>query len=407
MISAPALPLPAMIETLGIFLILASVRNVRLVAPPENLSILCQDGINIAYWNHSGSARNVLFSVNIIRFSDGKSVFDSNTSEHHINISDDTTPMVDVYYFNLTAWEGDIRSVDVRKDFSYARDYEGPEITSCFMDVPSLNIMIETNGIKFSFPHPQYKQKKKKMFYTVHTTHDERKLDLQCPPEDKVCHGQIQLSVDSIEKCTTLEVEGAIGGILYKTSKEVCNPVPEKGPWPIYLFVVVCVIVLATLVGILLGAQKVIKTVIERSSYYVPVSLRPRRTPGAPCILQPEFTISSCAQTGSTSLFQSPEDSPAESPTIIPPDGCPEKTFFRIPARAPSSDDQPGDGYEARLKDDLEPEPQPQRECYEGSDDDDGYMHRERIPDTSESTHSSVIDIEIAPEDQVSGYGPR
>ncbi|XP_062375057.1 uncharacterized protein LOC134063529 [Sardina pilchardus] len=389
---------------LRIFLILVSVRNVMLVAPPENLTILCHNGINIAYWNHSGSSTDVLFSVKVTGYMDGETIFNSTTSEHHINMSNDTVPRGDdAYFFSLTAWEGLNSSAEVYKDFSYASDYDYAAI-HCFMALPSLNLMIETDGIKFSFAHPQYKQNA--IYYTVNTTHD--KHELECSLVDEVCHGQIQLSVDSIEQCTTLEVEGASGGIRYKTSKEVCIQVPENGPWPIFLSVVICVIVLVTLVGMLLGAQKMIKTVIERSSHYVPVSLRPRRTPGAPCILQPEVTVSSCAQAGSTPLLQLPEDSPVETSTVIPLDGCPEETHFRLPSPARSSDDQPGDSYEARLKDDLEPEPRPQHERDDGSDD-DGYMQRARISDTSESSHSSVFEIEfeIAPEDLVSGYGPR
>lgn len=44
------------------------------------------------------------------------------------------------------------------------------------------------------------------------------------------------------------------------------------GSWPIFLCVVICVIALATLVGILLSARKFIKSLIEQSSSFVPVS---------------------------------------------------------------------------------------------------------------------------------------
>ena len=44
------------------------------------------------------------------------------------------------------------------------------------------------------------------------------------------------------------------------------------GSWPIYLLVVSCIMVLVTLVGILLGARKVVKTMIERASVMMPVS---------------------------------------------------------------------------------------------------------------------------------------
>ncbi|KAG5266507.1 hypothetical protein AALO_G00232860 [Alosa alosa] len=399
--------------------ILATVGMVKLVEPPDNVSIFCQNGTNIAYWNHSGPD---LYLVTIKSYNDGETRFQGRISHRHIDMSSVTPPENDVYILDLVAMDGSNISDRVEVTFGYSSDLHSD--VTCFMDFPTVNITAETDRIMFSFDNPlevvdddsnysndgydgyieqnatgEYLNEDGKFYYTVYTTHDEKRLDFECPLEAVVCYGELLF-----RNCTILELEGNIDGVRYKYSKDICNIVPEKGSWPIYLILVISIIVPVSLVFIILCTRKLtIKTFL---SAHMPDSLKPSQVPGAPGLLKPEFTVSSCAQTGSTPLLQSPVDSPAESPTIIPPDGCPEKTHFRIPARAPSSDDQPEDGYEARLKDGLEPEPQPQRECYEGSDD-DGYMQRERIPDTSESTHSSVIDIEIAPEDQVSGYGHR
>lgn len=90
--------------------------------------------------------------------------------------------------------------------------------------------------------------------------------------------------------------------------------------------------------------------------------------------------------------------SPTESATVIPTESCPERTHFPIPAPAHFSGDQLGDDYDAVKP---EPEPQPQIE------DDDGYMQRERVIDTLDSSSVNDIAIEIAPEDHITGYGPR
>lgn len=415
--------------------ILAIVGMVKLVEPPDNLTILCHNGSNIAYWNHTEADS---FLVTIKNYNHDKTLFQDHISHRHIDMSSVTPPEEDQYTLYLKAKDGSNISAEVQVSFTYSSELIS-EVT-CFMDFPTVNVTVETDRIMFSFEKPpkmdnnyydnstvqddmydpdmydpeddnteddnteydntEYDVSSHYTFdYTVYTTHDEKRLSFECPPEDRVCHGELLF-----RNCTILELEGNIKGVRHKYSKDICNIVPEKGPWPIYLFSVISIIVLVLLVFILLGTRKLaIKTFL---SSHLPESLRPSERPGASCLLQPECTISSCAQTGNTPLLQSPDDSPAESPTIIPPEGCPEETHFPIPARAPSSEDQPGDGYEARLKDNLEPEPQPERERYEGSDD-DGYMQRERITDPSESIHSSVIDIEIAPQDRVSGYGPR
>lgn len=137
--------------------------------------------------------------------------------------------------------------------------------------------------------------------------------------------------------------------------------------------------------------------------YVLQRSLNSTRFSGSPKLLQPEPTITCHAETGSASLLQTPEDTPTDPTTVIPTESCPERTHFPIVAPTSSSGNQLGDGYEARIKNDFEPELQPQ---IEGSDD--GYMQRQRITDTPDiSSVSDIVEIEIAPEDFASGYGPR
>ncbi|XP_062375315.1 interferon gamma receptor 1-like [Sardina pilchardus] len=399
--------------------ILAIVGIVKLVEPPYNVTILCHNGTNIAYWNHTGADS---FLVTIENYNYGETLFQDHISRRHIDMSSVTPPKDDTYILSLKAKDGSNISDEVQVSFTY-----GSELISdvkCFMDFPrAVNVTVRTDQIMFSFDNPlilidyyidhdndtdddYYPENSDpdpdpdpKFHYKVYTTHDEKQLEFECPPEAPVCHGELQFI-----NCTTLEIEGNIDHIRHKYSKDICNIVPEKGSWPIYLSLVIGIIAVVLLVFIFLCTRKLaIKTFL---SSHLPESLKPREG-GTSGVLQPENI-----GTGNTPLLQSPKDSPPETPAIIltpddpAPDSCPEQTHFPIPARAPSSDDQPGHGYEARLKDNLEPDPQPEREHYEGSDD-DGYMQRERITDTSESIHSSVIDIEIAPEDRVSGYGTR
>ena len=128
-------------------------------------------------------------------------------------------------------------------------------------------------------------------------------------------------------------------------------------------------------------------------SFFVQGSLKSKPVAGSQCILQPESSVASQVQTGCTPLLQSPEDSPDVTPTAVTPSSCQEKTHFRIPAPATSSEDQPGDGYEARLK--AEPHPQLRPQGCDVSND-DGYMQRTRITNnTSDSPRSSLV-IEIS-----------
>ncbi|XP_031435169.1 uncharacterized protein LOC105898158 [Clupea harengus] len=414
-----------MIETIRLFqlvLILEGVSNVRMVAPPDNVTILCQNGRNIAYWNHTGPSLDpVLFSVAIKGYWDGATLIQSNTSEHHIDMSLATPPTKKgIYIFTLAACDGSSVSDEVDVIFSYDRDFSSD--VACFMDLPRPNVTVGTNLVKFGFENPasalvpvdegepydyegnytEGHDEEEVQFYYVVYINNEKQLDFECSPVAEICYGEILRSADS-GNCA-LEIEGYLDAVRYKSSTNICNSASEKGSWPIYLLVVSCIMVLVTLVGILLGARKVVKTMIERASVMMPGSLKSKPVAGSQCILQPESSVASQVQTGCTPLLQSPEDSPDVTPTAVTPSSCQEKTHFRIPAPATSSEDQPGDGYEARLK--AEPLPQLRPQGCDVSND-DCYMQRARITNnTSDSPRASVV-IEIAPGDSVSGYGPR
>lgn len=391
-----------------ILCILTKAATASLVAPPDNVTIVCQNGTNIAYWNYTGSSA-VEFSVMVNSYRDGKILFQTNTSQHHIDISSETPPDAeDVYTLHLTTLDGFRISDKVSVTFSYGRDLISD--VECFMDFPSVNVTIKSNRTMFSFVNPlsllpvidydeyplDYEQNdtlpsdEEKFYYSVYTTHDQNQIGFECPLEDDVCRGELPF-----RRCTTLELEGKID-LRYRHSIDICNITPEKDRWPIYLSAVICVIVLVLLVVILLGTRKVVKNFL---SSHLPETLTHSRVPGTPCILKPESTR--CVKAGSTPLLQTPENSPTDVETFNPTESCPERTHFPIPTSSPSSGDQLED---ACIKTDFEPEPLPQIEGDEGSDD--GYMQRERITDTPDSSSVNDIAIEIAPGDIVSGYGP-
>ncbi|XP_063048786.1 interferon gamma receptor 1-like isoform X2 [Engraulis encrasicolus] len=422
--------------------ILAPVATAPELTPPDNLTISCRNGTNVAYWNYTDPPGAGSFLVKIFSYTEGEiPVFFNETKEHHIDISPVVHDLKEVYTLSLVANNGTAKSSETKTSFSYSSDYD--HVLRCYMDFPTPTLQAEENRITFKFANPCFYGYEFEhgtddgthkcpdddfpFTYSIYTSHDEKESQFECSKE--LCEGEIPVNLDN---CTSLELRGDIDTIGYRTSKDFCNPTPQKGAWPILLIVVICVTVIAGLVGLLLGMRKLAKDMIK--SYGLPSTLHSRPASAPQRLLHPEPT-----QGGHTPLLLSPKDSPTDTPiTIVPPEGSreqthfpitspegsPEQTHFSIRGTQPPSGDhhdddgdknnltsleQPGSGYEARLGGVADSDPEPEEVMCErkedAGDDDDGYMQRERFGDDSDGRRRSLV-IEMAPGDCVSGYEP-
>ncbi|XP_069549023.1 interferon gamma receptor 1-like [Brachyistius frenatus] len=231
-----------------------------LVDKPTDVTLRCQNLINVLEWSYGQIQDGLRFRVDI-RARESSDDFPPELWVEppalEANLSFLSNPQ-EVYFVTVTAVIGENESVSSSDDgisFSYTDGF--PAIQKCFLDLPSVNVIFKTaDTVLIRFEHPWLRFQSKvhggkksrgkqicQIFkYDLEILNQTTYRDLEC--EDKVCEA-LQL-VDAAQENHCLRIEGKMLQILVKTKQEYCRTLSfeETSHYHIYISILVPLLLL-------------------------------------------------------------------------------------------------------------------------------------------------------------------
>ncbi|XP_069000524.1 interferon gamma receptor 1-like [Embiotoca jacksoni] len=266
-----------------------------LVDKPTDVTLRCQNLINVLEWSYGQIQDGLRFRVDIsARESDDfPPELWVEPPALEANLSFLSNPR-EVYFVTVTAVIGENKSVSHPDDgiaFSYTDQF--PDTQRCFLDLPSVNVTVKTaDTILIHFEHPWLrflskvhdgkKGQGKQIFqifkYDLEILNQTTYRDLEC--EDKVC--EAPLLVDAAQENHCLRIEGKILQILVKTKQEYCRTLSleETSHYHIYILVPLLLLIAVSLVVYMIIHKKIRpSTSLPRSMIFKDSVMKPIMSP--------------------------------------------------------------------------------------------------------------------------------
>ncbi|KAI7805477.1 interferon gamma receptor 1-like [Triplophysa rosa] len=201
---------------------------VCIVPAPTNISVVCQNFVNVLYWNYSKPTEQVEFLVTVKPYLGTPQTF--STDQTYLDISEYSSDVTDDYFVTVRAHDGQEESNTVANKFTYSKDYVDDNTHKCSVDFPAINTSVHKDVISVFFLHPYniYEQSSLLEDFTYRITHNQHVRNPTCYEEEEQCTAEIHLEQNLTGKCVELKFEGTVGVLFTTTYKNVC--VGNDGP---------------------------------------------------------------------------------------------------------------------------------------------------------------------------------
>ncbi|TRY65255.1 hypothetical protein DNTS_014060 [Danionella cerebrum] len=189
-----------------------------------DLRLVCQNFVNVLYWNYSDADKQPMFTVNLETYLSEPETLE--TSELFLDISSISRDVTDSYIVSVSARIGSETSEMSSIKFSYSTDMSDGNTQMCLLDFPAVNVSINKDLMEVSFQHPSllHKQDLFKDVFSYTVSVDEKTASDECFEEDDQCITQIHLNQSAFGRCLQLELMGRFASIPSYTNRTICTP---------------------------------------------------------------------------------------------------------------------------------------------------------------------------------------
>ncbi|XP_056617029.1 interferon gamma receptor 1-like [Triplophysa dalaica] len=192
------------------------------VPAPTNISIVCQNFVNVLYWNYSKPIEHLEFLVMVKSYMG--EIKTLRTSQTYLDISEYTSDVSDSYYVTVSAHDGQEESNTVFNKFTYSIDLADDNMHKCSVEFPAINTSVHKDVISVFFSHPYniYEQSSLLDDFPYRITYNREVRNPICFEEEDLCTEDIHLDENLAGKCLEFKFEGMVGVLFTTTYKNVC-----------------------------------------------------------------------------------------------------------------------------------------------------------------------------------------
>ncbi|KAA0717618.1 hypothetical protein E1301_Tti016774 [Triplophysa tibetana] len=192
------------------------------VPAPTNISVVCQNFVNVLYWNYSKPTEHLEFLVTVKPYSGELQTL--RTAQTYLNISEYSSDVSDSYYVTVRAYDGQEESNLVFNKFTYSKDLADDNTHKCSVNFPAINTSIHKDVISVFFSHPYniYEQSGLLEDFDYRITYNRNRRDTVCYEEEDLCTTDIHFEENLTGKCVELKFEGMVDVLFTTTYKNVC-----------------------------------------------------------------------------------------------------------------------------------------------------------------------------------------